>query len=175
MKPRMLRLLLALGLLLISQGAWSACTLSSKDVQKDIDKNGAKKVLWTFGKNDDAYWASFTDCIQTGEKSWLHIAVEVAPYRDGFVGEDLALALGRALAIDAEVVLLTVVPAYSEDEFCGMLDNDGPPGAEPYLKELDARERGLEKVKAANLQDSVQSCRTAIETTRDYVKTHLPG
>ena len=158
-------------LFVFSQTAWGTCALSSKDVQKSIDKDGAKKVLWAFGANDDAHWASFTDCVRTGEKEWLHIAVEVAPFRDGFVGEDLALALGRALSVNARNVLQVAVPTYGFDEFCGSLTNDYPPD-EPYLKDLDDREKGLDKVKDLDLLTAVDQCRKVIKQVRDYVKTH---
>lgn len=172
MKVWLTRFMLALGLFLSSQSAWSACTLSATEMQKSIDHDGAKKALWDLAENDASHWTAFTSCLETGEKPWLQIVLEFAPYRDGFVGEDMDIYLGRALASNAENVLRLAVPTFDYKDFCGMLENDAPDDPAYYLRDLDARDRGLDKVKAPDLKTLASECHQEIQEVREYIKTH---
>lgn len=168
MKTRMLQLAVILGLLLASQSAWSACTLSASEIQKSIDHDGAKKVLWDDLANDEARWDSFGDCVETGQKAWLQIAVEFAPYQDTIVGETLPIFLGRALSNNAENILRIAVPAFDMEKFCDATGFEDPIDFD--IDDLIARQHGLDAVKAKDLNNMVSSCRDRIQLLIDALR-----
>jgi len=121
------------------------------------------------------------ECLASGKKEWVDIAVELAQYSDAGASEDIDIYLGKALSNNAEYVLRVALPEGMTD-FCDALDNDPPETFTDaqldkwYIDDLNHRLIGLTRVRSPDLHEKADNCRnqinTEIETLKDDIKKH---
>jgi hypothetical protein len=152
---------------LISSHAWADCRISSKEIQSQITRDGAKQALQELFYDSSGKWYTLMDCITTGENDWLKISGELEEYSDAGSSEDLGAYTAKALSNNAENVLRGG-KLFKLRFSCEELQNDVPSITTQmeldkwYIDDLNKRLIGLNHIHARDLAADVAMCRNEI-------------
>jgi hypothetical protein len=132
--------------------------LTATAVLSDIHTRGATAVvndIW----NKPA-WSQILTNIETGQRQWLKVAVELHPGTDAGSSEMLTSAAGVALLHNPHDVLLRLGPELSIEGICTAPDVDDPrfDTKQKAIQSLEARIAAVTQVTSADVAAARRSC-----------------
>ena len=86
-------------------------------INTDIEKFGAKQVLWDRIYNNDKIFGELFAKISSGDAEWIAIAVKLHTVSDGWASEALVMAMSRALVNQPENALSVLSSSFKSGLF----------------------------------------------------------
>jgi hypothetical protein len=120
-----------------------------------IAKEGGRKVLWDLWERDEAF-GRVVSGIESGDPSWLKVALALRPFSDGGASLSINYAVARALPKAPNRVLALVGHGFAVGDICTSPFIEPDPGvAEAYERQALV---ALSKVKAPALAPIAAEC-----------------
>lgn len=126
--------MLLLALALASPTAVAADGASAQALLKRIASDGGRKVLWDLWEHERQF-DQVVSGIESGDPSWLKVAVALKPFSDAGASPSINYAVARALPNAPERVLALTTHGFNVEEVCTS------PFIEPALGVAEAYER----------------------------------
>jgi len=154
-------------LALLSSVALANESVTPTDVIDMIKSKGTDAALRSLYQ-DESRWLELLRGIATGKTQWLAVATKLRPASDAGASEQLALAVGEALANRAGNVLSIAVPGFTISSVCSGPDVDDK-RFDSYrlaMAAIEKRERRVRAVKNERLAAIRDRCLTELEQAK---------
>lgn len=128
---------------------------SAQAVLKRVANEGGRKVLWDLWDQEEKFDQVMAG-IESGEPSWLKVAVALKPFADGGASLSIKYSVARVLPRAPERVLALTRQGFEVDDICTSPFLEPDPGvAEAYERETL---KALAKVKDPSLVPIAVEC-----------------